>query len=145
MLAWGWHPTLALYWLKCIMPMLATDVKQIFHQRWLNRNKKKSIFGKLDVKKFEETNYYNNYGFCKDVGKTLAILAKHHYIGKAILAKQYWQSWDSIVTNQITNYSANMQDRANVGHQLAALKKRRKIFQRFANVANVLPTSLQKP
>ena len=41
MLAWGWHPTLALYWLKCIMPMLATDVEPIFYQRWLNRNKKK--------------------------------------------------------------------------------------------------------
>ena len=41
MLAWGWHPTLALYWLKCIMPMLATDVEPIFYQRWLNRNTKK--------------------------------------------------------------------------------------------------------
>ena len=36
-----------------------------------------------------------------------------------------------------------MQDRANVGHQLAGLAKRRQICQRFANVANVLPTSLQ--
>ena len=40
---------------------------------------------------------------------------------------------------------ANMQDRANVGHQLAGLAKRRQICQRFANVANVLPTSLQTP
>ena len=40
---------------------------------------------------------------------------------------------------------ANMQDRANVGHQFAGLAKRRQICQRFANVANVLPTSLQTP
>ena len=40
---------------------------------------------------------------------------------------------------------ANMQDRANVGHQLATLARRRQICQRFANVANVLPTSLQTP
>ena len=38
-----------------------------------------------------------------------------------------------------------MQDRANVGHQLAELAKHRQICQRFANVTNVLPTSLQKP
>ena len=42
---------LALYWLKCTMPMLVTDVEPIFHQRWLNRNKKKGIFGKLDINK----------------------------------------------------------------------------------------------
>ena len=36
-------------------------------------------------------------------------------------------------------------DRANVGHQLAGFAKRWQICQRFANVANVLPTSLQKP
>ena len=40
-------------------------------------------------------------------------------------------------------YPANMQDRANVGHQLAELAKLGQIFQRFANVANVLPTFLQ--
>ena len=40
---------------------------------------------------------------------------------------------------------ANMQDRTNVGHQLTGLAKRRQICQRFANVANVLPTSLQTP
>ena len=40
---------------------------------------------------------------------------------------------------------ANMQARANVGHQLAGLAKRRQICQRLANVANVLPTSLQTP
>ena len=53
MLAWGWHPTLALYWLKCIMPMLQTDVEPIFHQRWLNRNKKKYFWqiGYLQLKK----------------------------------------------------------------------------------------------
>ena len=42
-------------------------------------------------------------------------------------------------------YPANMQDRANVGHQLAGLAKRRQNCQRFANVANVLPISLQTP
>ena len=40
MLAWGWHPTLARYWLKCIMPILETDVEPIYNQRWLNRTKK---------------------------------------------------------------------------------------------------------
>ena len=45
--------------------------------------------------------------------------------------------------NKFTVAPANMQDRANVGHQLAGLAKRRQICQRFANVANVLPTSLQ--
>ena len=42
-------------------------------------------------------------------------------------------------------HPANIQDRANVGHQLTGLAKRRQICQRFANVANALPTSLQKP
>ena len=32
------------------------------------------------VKKFEETYYYNNYSVCKDVGKTLATLAKRWQI-----------------------------------------------------------------
>ena len=44
-----------------------------------------------------------------------------------------------------SGYPANMQNRANVGHQWAGLEKRRQICQRFANVANVLPTSLQTP
>ena len=48
-------------------------------------------------------------------------------------------------TTIVHEFPANMQDRANVGHQLAGLAKRRQICQRFANVANVLPTSLQTP
>ena len=52
----------------------------------------------------------------------------------------------SVITAAITEPDpANMQDQANVGHQLAGLAKRRQICQRFANVINVLPTSLQKP
>ena len=56
-----------------------------------------------------------------------------------------WYMNSTIISIFTKNNPANMQDRANVGHQLAGLAKRRQICQRFANVANVLPTSLQTP
>ena len=65
-----------------------------------------------------------------------AFRKKYHSVSLVIkVTTRYW----------IKTYPANMQDRANVGHQLAGLAKRRQICQRFANVANVLPTSLQTP
>ena len=91
MLAWGWHPTLALYWLKCIMPMLATDVEPIFYQRWLNRNKKKVFLANwkaISIRKWPRIITQSRKNSRKLTTTILTAFAK-------MLAK-HWQHWQSV-------------------------------------------------
>ena len=91
MLAWGWHPTLALYWLKCIMPMLATDVEPIFYQRWLNRNKKKVFLANwkaISIRKWPRIITQSRKNSRKLTTTIITAFAK-------MLAK-HWQHWQSV-------------------------------------------------
>ena len=91
MLAWGWHPTLPLYWLICIMPMLATDVEPIFHQCWLNRNKKKVFLAN-----WIPNNKRKWPRIIKQLWKNSRKLTTTIYTAFAKMLEKHWQRWQSV-------------------------------------------------
>ena len=91
MLAWGWHLTLALYWLNGIMPMLATDVEPIFYQRWLNCNKQKVLLANwkaISKRKWPRIITQSRKNSRKLTTTIITAFAK-------MLAK-HWQHWQSV-------------------------------------------------
>ena len=91
MLAWGWHPTFALYWLKCIMSMLATDVEPIFYQRWLNRNKKKVFLANwkaISKRKWPRIITQSWKNSRKLTSTIITAFAK--------MLEKHWQHWQSV-------------------------------------------------